>query len=158
MSWSAGADDKVDDGGKLGKRGKNCDGKRRVKRGFKTNKVAPGADKDEAWSKTNVKTPRAANKYRCQVIGCTESENLVEEDGKMSLKTSRQKRDLTTGKQIKLDIGESHESSSSVDTDLSQFLNDLNSPTTDNFNMSCDPVTCSQMKTMFLPARVVSAL
>jgi len=82
----------------------------------------------------------------------------VEEDGKMSLKTSRQKWDLTTGKQIKLNRGESLESSSSVDTDLSQFLNDLNSPTTDNFNMSCDHVACSQMKTMFLPARVVSAL
>ena len=144
MSSSAGANDKVDVGEKLGKQGKNCDGKRRAKRGFKRNKVAPAAEKDEAWSKSSAKTPRAANKYRCQEIGYTESEELVEEDGKMTLKTLRQKWDLTTGKEIKLDIDETHESSSSFGTDLSQFLNVLNSPNADNFNVcnsdgsSCD--------------------
>jgi len=105
----------------------------RGKRGFKRNKVAPATEKDEAWSRTSAKTPRVANKYRCQEIGYTESEELVEEDGKLTLKTSHQKWDLTTGKEIKLDIDETHESSSSFGTDLSQFLNVLNSPNTDNF-------------------------
>ena len=132
MSSSAGADDIVHDGGKLGKREKNCDGKRRARRGFKRNKIAPATEKEQAWSKTSAKTPRAANKYRCQEISYTESENIVEEDGKMTLKTSRQKWDLTTGKQIKLDIGETRRSSSSFET---QFLNVLNSPTADNFNV-----------------------
>ena len=135
MSSSAGANDKVDDGGKFSRRGTNCDVKRRAKRGLKQNKVAPVAEKDEAWSKTSAKTPRAANKYRCQEISYTESENLVEEDGKMTLKTSRQKWDLKTGKQIKLNMDETHDFSSSFGTDLSQFLNVLNPPTADNFNM-----------------------
>ena len=89
MSPSAGADDKVDDGGNLSKREKNCDGKRRAKRDFKRNKVAPAAEKEQAWSKASAKTPRAANKYRYQEISYTESENLVEENGQMTLKTSR---------------------------------------------------------------------
>lgn len=138
MSSLAGADDKVDDGGGLGKRETNCNGKRRAKRGFKRNKVAPAAEKDEAWSKTSAKTPRAAIKYRYQEISYTTSENLVEEDGKMTLKTSRQKWDHETGKEVKLDIDDTRESSWSLGTDLSQFLNVLNSPTTDDFNV-CNP-------------------
>ena len=141
MSAPAEEGDKVDDGGKLNKR-VNGDGKRRAKKFFKRNKVAPAAEK-EAWSNTSAKTLRAANKHRCQEISYNESENLVEEDGKMTLKTSRQKWDLKTGKEIKLDIDETRESSS-FSTDLSQFLNVLNSPATDNFNIcnsegsSCD--------------------
>lgn len=144
MSSLAGAEDKVDDGGRLGKRETNCNGKRRAKRGFKRNKVAPAAEKDEAWSETSAKTPRAAIKYRYQEISYTASENLVEEDGKMTLKTSRQKWDHKTGKEVKLDIDDTRESSWSLGTDLSQFLNVLNSPTTDDFNVcnsdgsSCD--------------------
>ena len=135
-------DSKVDDGGKLSKRVNGGD-KRRAKRVFKRHKVAPAAEK-EAWSNTSAKTLPAANKHRCQEISYTESENLVEEDGKMTLKTSRQKWDLKTGKEIKLHIDETRESSSSFSTDLSQFLNVLNSPATDNFNIcnsdgsSCD--------------------
>ena len=144
MSSSTGMDNKVDDGKKLSKRGTNCAGKKRGKRGFKRNKVTPTAEKDEAWTKTSAKTPRAASKYGCQEIGYTELEKLVEEDGKMTLKTSRQKWDLNTGEEIKLDIDETRESSSSFGTDLSQFLNVLSIPTTDNFNVcnsdgsSCD--------------------
>ena len=136
MSAPAEEDGKVDDGGKLSKR-VNGDGKRRAKRVFKRNKVVPAAEKEEAWSNMSAKTPRAANKHKCQEISYTESENLVQEDGKITLKTSRQKWDLKTGKEIKLDIDESRESSSSFSTDLSQFLNVSNSPATDNFNM-CD--------------------
>jgi len=138
MSSSAWTDDKADDGGKLGKPGRNRCGKGRAKRGFKRNKVDPAAEKDEAWSKTSGKTlQRAANKdCPCQEIGYTKRMELVEEDGKMTLKTSCQKWDLTTGKQIKLDIDETRESSSSLGTDLSQFLNVLNPPATDNFNVS----------------------
>ena len=136
MSSSAWTDDKADDGGKLGKPGRNRCGKGRAKRGFKRNKVAPAAEKDEAWSKTSGKTPRAANKdCPYQEIGYTRRMELAEEDGKMTLKTSCQKWDLTTGKQIKLDIHETRESSSSLGTDLSQFLNVLNAPTMDNFNV-----------------------
>ena len=137
MSSSAWTDDKADDGGKLDKAGRNRGGKRRARRRFKRNKVAPAAEKDEAWSKTSAKTPRAANKYTCQEIGYTKRMEPVEEDGKMKLKTSFQKWDLTTGKRIKLDVDETHESSSSFGTDPSQFLNVLNAPTTDNFNV-CD--------------------
>ena len=37
---------------------------------MKRNKVALAAEKDEAWSKTSAKTPRAANKdCPCQEIG-----------------------------------------------------------------------------------------
>lgn len=62
----------------------------------------------------------------------------------MTLKTSRQKWDHKTGKEVKLDIDDTRESSWSLGTDLSQFLNVLNSPTTDDFNVcnsdgsSCD--------------------
>ena len=93
MSAPAEEDGKVDDGGKLSKR-VNGDGKRRAKRVFKRNKVVPAAEKEEAWSNTSAKTPRAANKQKCQEISYTESENLVQEDGKITLKTSRQKWDL----------------------------------------------------------------
>ena len=145
MSAPAEEDDKVDDGGKLSKREKNGDGKRRAERILKRNKVAPAVEKEDAWSKTSTKTPGAANKHRCQEISYTESESLVEENGKMTLKTSRQKWDLKTGQEIKLDVDETRESSSSFSTDLSaQFLNVLNSPATDSFKMcnsegsSCD--------------------
>ena len=146
MSSSAWADDKADDSGKLDKPERNRGGKRRAKRGFKRNKVAPAAEKDEAWSKTSRKTlQRAANKdCPYQEIGYTKRMEFVEEDGKMTLKTSCQKWDLTTGKKIKLDIDETRESSSSLGTDLSQFLNVLNAPATDNFYVcnsdgsSCD--------------------
>ena len=135
--------DKVDDGGKLSKRVNGGD-KRRAKRFLKRNKVAQAAEKEEAWSNTSAKKARAGNKHRCQEISYIESENLVEESGKMTLKTSRQKWDFKTGKEIKLDIDETRECSSSFSTDLSQFLNVLNSPATDNFNIcnsegsSCD--------------------
>ena len=111
MSSSAWTDDKADDGGKLGKPGRNRCGKGRAKRGFKRSKVAPEVEKDEAWSKTSAKTPRAANKdCPYQEIGYTKRMELVE-DSKMTLKTSRQELDLTTGKQIKLDRDETHECS-----------------------------------------------
>lgn len=148
MSSHAGVNDKVDDGGKLDKRGTNCDGKRHGNRFFKRNKVAPAPEKEEAWSKTSAKTPRAANKYRCQEISYTESEVLVEKDGKMTLKTSRQKWDLKTGKEIKLDKDETGESSSSLETDPSQFLNVLTPPTTDNFNVcNSDESSCDLFST-----------
>ena len=149
MSAPAEEDDKVDDDGKLSKREKNGDGKRRAKRVFKRNKVAPATEKEEAWSKTSAKTPGASNKHRCQEISYTESENLVEEDGKTTLKTSRQKWDLKTGKEIKLDIDETRESSSSFSADPLQFLNVLNSPATDSFNVcNSDGSSCDLFSSM----------
>ena len=112
----------------------NCDGKKKRKKAFKRNKVAPAPGKAEAWSKTNGKKPSAANKYLVQESCYTDHTEIVEEDGEMTLKTSRQKWDLKTGKEIKLDKNEIEESSSSVGTDLmSSFVNVLTPPTADNF-------------------------
>ena len=119
----------------------NCDGKEKRKKASKRNKVAPAPAKDEAWSKTNGKKPRATNKYLVQESCYTDHTEIVEEDGKMTLKTSLQKWDLKTGKEIKLDKNEPEESSSSVNKELmSSFLNVLTPPTADNFNVcNSDP-------------------
>ena len=119
----------------------NCNGKKKTKKVFKRNKVAPASGKEEAWSKTDGKKPRAANKYLVQESCYTDHTEIVEEDGKMTWKTSLKKWDLETGREIKLDNNETDESSSSVGTDLmSSFLNVLTLPTTDNFNVcNSDP-------------------
>jgi len=139
MSSSAWTDDKSDDSGKLGKPGRNRCVKGRAKRCFKRNKVAPAAEKDEAWSKTSTRTLQRATNKDCpsQEIGNTKRMELAEEDGKMTLKTSRQELDLTTGKQIKLDRDETHECSSSFGTDLSQFLTMDNLSVCDSDGSSC---------------------
>ena len=114
----------------------NCDGKKKRKKAFKRNKVAPAPGKAEAWSKTNGKKPRAANKYLVQESCYTDHTEIVEEDGQITLKTSRQKWDLKTGQEIKHDKNETQQSSSSVSTDfMSSFVNVLTPPTADNFNV-----------------------
>ncbi len=135
-SCHAEVNDKVDDGRKLGKRRKNGDVKKRERKAFRINRVAP-APEVEAWRKTSGKTPRAENKYICVESCYTATTVFVEEDGKMVLKRSAQKWDTKTGKEIKLDNNETNESSSSVDTDPSSFLSVLTPRTTDNFNL-CD--------------------
>ena len=119
----------------------NCDGKTRKKKAIKRNTVTPAPRKKEAWSKTNGKKPCAANKYSVQESCYTDLTEIVEEDGKMTFKTSVQKWDLKTGKEIKLSKSETNESSSSVGTDpMSSFLNVLTPPTADNFNVcNSDP-------------------
>jgi len=122
--------------------GDNHDGKKnKKKKAFKRNKVAPAPEKEEAWCKTNGKKPRAANKYLVQESCYTEHTEIVEEDGQMTFKTSLQKWDLKTGREIKLGKSETDESSSSVGTDLmSSFLNVLTPSTADNFNVcNSDP-------------------
>ena len=119
----------------------NCDGKKKRKKVLKRNKVTPASGRDEAWIKTSGKKPHAANKYLVQESCYTDHTEIVEEDGKMTLKTSPQKWDLKTGKEIKLDKGETDESSSSVSADfMSSFVNVLTPPTADNFNVcNSDP-------------------
>lgn len=119
----------------------NCDGKKKRKKALKRSKVVPAPGKDEAWSNTNGKKPRAANKSLVQESCYTDHTEIVEENGKMTLKTSLQKWDLKTGKQIKLDKTATDESSSSVSTDfMSSFSNVLTPPTADNFNVcNSDP-------------------
>lgn len=134
MNADEGVCDRVDYGGKLGKQGTNGDGKKRGKKMFRRNKVGP-APEVEAWKKTSGKTPHAANKYICQETCYTSKTVLVEEDGKMTFKRSMQKWDTKTGKEIKLDKNDTNESSSSVSTDPSSFLNVLTPFTTDNFNL-----------------------
>ena len=123
----------------------NRDRKKKRKKAFKRNKVVPAPGNEEAWSKTNGKNPRAANKYLVQESCYTDHTEIVEEDGKMTLKISRQKWDLKTGKEIKLDKNETQESSSSVSTNLMlSFVNVLTPPTADNFNVcNSDPYQVS---------------
>ena len=123
----------------------NCDGKKKKKKAFKRNKVTPAPGEEEAWSRTNGKKPRAANKYLAQESCYTDHTEIVEEDGKMTLKTSLQKWNLKTGREIKLGKNETDESSSSVGTDLmSSFLNVLTPATVDNFNVcNSDPYQAS---------------
>ena len=122
--------------------GDNHVGKKNKKKAFKRNKVAPAPEKEEAWCKTNGKIPRAANKYLVEESCYTEHTEIVEEGGKVTLKTSLQKWDLKTGREIKLGKNETGESSSSIDTDLmSSFLNVLTPATADNFNV-CNSDPC----------------
>ena len=118
----------------------NCDGKKKRKKAFKRNKVAPAPKKEEAWSKSNGKKPRAASKYLVQESCYTDHTETVEEDDKMTLKTSLQKWDLKSGKEIKLGKDETDESSSFGTDLMSSFLNVLTPPTADNFNV-CNPDT-----------------
>ena len=135
MSAQDGMSDEVDYNGK---RGTSSVGRKRGKKLFGRNKIAPAPESPEAWMKTSGKAPRAANKYISQETCYTSKEVIVEEDGKMKMKRSTQKWDTKTGKEIKLDKNDTDESSSSVAPDPSSFLNVLKPFTTDNFNM-CNP-------------------
>ena len=141
MNSHGGESDKVDYSGTLDKPGRNSGhGKKRGKKRFKRNKVAP-APHVEAWKKA----PRVANSCMRQEICYSSKIVIEEEDGKLTLKRSTQKWDTKTGKEIKLDKTDSTDcSSSSVGSDPSSFLNVLTPVTNDNFNLcglngsSCD--------------------
>ena len=131
----AGGSDNLDYSGTLDKPGRNSGhGKKRGKKRFKRNKVAP-APHVEAWKKA----PRVANSCMRQEICYSSKIVIEEEDGKLTLKRSTQKWDTKTGKEIKLDKTDSTDSSStSVGSDPSSFLNVLTPVTNDNFNL-CNP-------------------